>query len=121
MDCFKSNSLFRRDCLQQSILFSMSSRRHLGDNTCSDSDTDDSDFLFPDPFTRDELRSGAIILHFIGIFYIFIGLAMICDDYFEPCLEVLIRRWNIAPDVAGATFLAVGTPNLNTLKWIFLY
>jgi len=87
---------------------SQHSRRHLGDSTCSDSDTDDSDFLFPDLFSRDELRSGAIILHFIGIFYIFIGLAMICDDYFEPCLEVLIRRWNIAPDVAGATFLAVG-------------
>jgi len=84
------------------------SRRHLGDNTCSDSDGDDSDFLFADPFTTDELRSGAIILHFIGIFYIFLGLAMICDDYFEPCMEVLIHRWNIAPDVAGATFLAVG-------------
>lgn len=42
----------------------------------------------------------------VGIFYL---LAKICDDYFVASLELLVHRLKIPPDVAGATFMAMGS------------
>jgi hypothetical protein len=39
--------------------------------------------------------------------YIFVGLAIVCDDYFEPALEQISERLGLSDDVAGATFMAV--------------
>ena len=87
----------------------MSHRRNLG-QTCDDEEGyEGSDFIFEDYFSKEELRNGAVCLHVVGILYAFIGLAIICDDYFEPCLEVLCKRMKLTPDVAGATFMAAGT------------
>lgn len=67
------------------------------------------DGLFPkEIFTEEQLKDGAIVLHCIGILYMFYALALICDNYFVPSLDVLIEKFNIAPDVAGATFMAAG-------------
>ena len=38
----------------------------------------------------------------------FLALAVVCDDYFVPALEVIIDRFDVTPDVAGATLMAAG-------------
>jgi len=38
----------------------------------------------------------------------FWGLAVVCDDYFVPALEVITERLDLSEDVAGATFMAAG-------------
>jgi len=62
----------------------------------------------PDVFTEKQLKDGAIVLYVIGILYMFYALALVCDNYFVPSLDVLIEKFNIPPDVAGATFMAAG-------------
>lgn len=67
------------------------------------------DPMFPqDAFTESQRGSGAIILHIIGILYMFYALALVCDHYFVPTLDVIIEKFDISADVAGATFMAAG-------------
>eukprot|EP00659_Diplonema_papillatum_P002806 gene2807-4386_t len=44
----------------------------------------------------------------MGILYTFVALAVVCDDYFVPALEVLTEKLALSEDVAGATFMAAG-------------
>merc|ERR1711963_854450 len=37
------------------------------------------------------------------------ALCSVCDNYFVPVLEALCEKLNIPDDVAGATFMAIGT------------
>ena len=61
--------------------------------------------LYPDEvFDADSLKRGAIVLHVIGVLYTFTGIAIVCDDFFVPALEVLVETYEIEDDVAGATF-----------------
>lgn len=62
----------------------------------------------PDLFDMDQLRSGAVILHLIGLIYMFIALAIVCDEFFVPTLDVITEKLAISDDVAGATFMAAG-------------
>uniref|UniRef100_A0A914RWS8 Sodium/calcium exchanger membrane region domain-containing protein n=1 Tax=Parascaris equorum TaxID=6256 RepID=A0A914RWS8_PAREQ len=65
--------------------------------------------LFPnDAFSMQQRRQGAIILHFGGLIYMFIALAIVCDEYFVPSLGVITETLSISEDVAGATFMAAG-------------
>ncbi|XP_044006996.1 sodium/potassium/calcium exchanger Nckx30C isoform X2 [Aphidius gifuensis] len=65
--------------------------------------------LFPeDFFTREERRNGAVLFHIIGVIYMFVALAIVCDEFFVPSLDVIIEKFDIADDVAGATFMAAG-------------
>lgn len=50
-----------------------------------------------------------IVFEFLIFIYCFIGLAIVCDDFLVPSLETLCVRWNIREDVAGATFMALGS------------
>ncbi|XP_051876135.1 sodium/potassium/calcium exchanger 2-like isoform X1 [Pristis pectinata] len=59
-------------------------------------------------FSLEERRRGAIILHVIGMIYMFIALAIVCDEFFVPSLTVIIDKLKISDDVAGATFMAAG-------------
>lgn len=61
-----------------------------------------------DIFTVQEKKDGAIVLHVIGIFYMFLALALVCDEFFVPALHVISKIANISDDVAGATFMAAG-------------
>ena len=64
---------------------------------------------FPeDIFSDDQLKSGAVVMHIIGIIYMFIALAITCDEFFVPSLEVITTSLGISEDVAGATFMAAG-------------
>lgn len=61
-----------------------------------------------DLFTEAQLYHGAVVLHATGTFYMFIGLAIVCDEYFIPALEVITAKFGISEDVAGATLMAAG-------------
>ncbi|KAM6303368.1 sodium/potassium/calcium exchanger 2 isoform 2-T2 [Podargus strigoides] len=61
-----------------------------------------------DLFSLDARRKGAVILHVIGMIYMFIALAVVCDEFFVPSLTVITEKLAISDDVAGATFMAAG-------------
>ncbi|XP_012625218.2 sodium/potassium/calcium exchanger 2 [Microcebus murinus] len=61
-----------------------------------------------DIFSLEERRKGAVILHVIGMIYMFIALAIVCDEFFVPSLTVITEKLGISDDVAGATFMAAG-------------
>nr|XP_045017521.1 sodium/potassium/calcium exchanger 2 isoform X2 [Jaculus jaculus] len=61
-----------------------------------------------DIFSLEERRRGAIILHVLGMIYMFIALAIVCDEFFVPSLTVITEKLGISDDVAGATFMAAG-------------
>jgi K+-dependent Na+/Ca+ exchanger-like protein len=44
-----------------------------------------------------------------SIYYMFWGLAIICDDYFVASLEEICEALGLSADVAGATFMAAGS------------
>ncbi|XP_071654160.1 sodium/potassium/calcium exchanger Nckx30C [Temnothorax longispinosus] len=80
-----------------------------GHNRTNDNDTDVKRPLFPeDLFTTEQRRHGAVILHIFGVVYMFVALAIVCDEFFVPSLDVIIEKFDIADDVAGATFMAAG-------------
>ena len=47
-------------------------------------------------------------LYIVGVIYMFIGIAIVCDEFFVPALELIGERWNLSHDVAGATLMAAG-------------
>ena len=55
-----------------------------------------------------QLKDGAIILHVMGLLYMFLAIAIVCDEFFVPAIEVIVDKLNLSPDVAGATFMAAG-------------
>ena len=65
--------------------------------------------LFPkDLFDQDQLRQGWVTLYIIGLVYMFVALAIVCDEFFVPALDVIIDVTGCSEDVAGATFMAAG-------------
>uniref|UniRef100_A0A8C2Z6B9 Solute carrier family 24 member 2 n=1 Tax=Cyclopterus lumpus TaxID=8103 RepID=A0A8C2Z6B9_CYCLU len=62
----------------------------------------------PDLFSLEERRKGAVALHMFGMIYMFIALAIVCDEFFVPALTVITEKLTISDDVAGATFMAAG-------------
>ncbi|XP_017060910.1 sodium/potassium/calcium exchanger Nckx30C isoform X2 [Drosophila ficusphila] len=78
-------------------------------DTHNDNSTSTKTPLFPkDLFTKEQLENGAVILHIIGVIYMFVALAIVCDEFFVPSLDVIIEKLGITDDVAGATFMAAG-------------
>ncbi|ODM96876.1 Sodium/potassium/calcium exchanger 5 [Orchesella cincta] len=65
---------------------------------------------FPaDMFTQPQRQKGYVIIHFLISLYIFIALAIVCDDYFVPSMERICDEMSMPSDVAGATFMAIAT------------
>lgn len=54
-------------------------------------------------------RAAGIIIYSLLLLYLFLALAIICDDYFVPCLEKISDALDLSEDVAGATFMAAGS------------
>ncbi|KAL2088332.1 hypothetical protein ACEWY4_015231 [Coilia grayii] len=61
-----------------------------------------------DLFTVEDRQKGWVILHVLGMIYMFVALAIVCDEFFVPALGVITDRLEISDDVAGATFMAAG-------------
>ncbi|XP_048084430.1 sodium/potassium/calcium exchanger 4a isoform X2 [Alosa alosa] len=65
---------------------------------------------FPeDVFTPKQRAQGAIALHIFAALYMFLALAIVCDDYFVTSLEKICEKLHLSEDVAGATFMAAGS------------
>lgn len=49
--------------------------------------------------------------------YTFLGLAIVCDDYFVASLDRICEELKLSPDIAGASFMAAGSsaPELATV------
>ncbi|XP_063705385.1 probable sodium/potassium/calcium exchanger CG1090 isoform X1 [Culicoides brevitarsis] len=62
-------------------------------------------------------RHGGLIIHVLVAVFTFLGLAIVCDDYFVSSLDRLCEELKLSPDVAGATFMAAGSsaPELATV------
>ncbi|GIY43221.1 hypothetical protein CDAR_261911 [Caerostris darwini] len=78
--------------------------RHL----MSDAPTNKTAQFPEDLFTLEERRHGAVLFHVIGLTYMFVALAIVCDEFFVPSLDVITEKAAISEDVAGATFMAAG-------------
>ncbi|RVE71812.1 hypothetical protein OJAV_G00055370 [Oryzias javanicus] len=61
-----------------------------------------------DIFSIEDRRRGWVILHILGMIYMFVSLAIVCDEFFVPALGVITDKLEISDDVAGATFMAAG-------------
>ena len=55
-----------------------------------------------------EAPGAQIIVLTIGVVYMFFGLAIVCDEFFVPALEVMAEKLELKDDVAGATLMAAG-------------
>ncbi|KAH1013789.1 hypothetical protein HUJ04_002733 [Dendroctonus ponderosae] len=65
---------------------------------------------FPsDQFTEVQRREGGILVHIFVSLYLFVALAVVCDNYFVPAVEKICHALNMSADVAGATFMAAAT------------
>jgi K+-dependent Na+/Ca+ exchanger-like protein len=53
--------------------------------------------------------NGGWTLYVIGILYMFLGIAIVCDDHFVASLEKICDKLGLSEDVAGATFMAAGS------------
>ncbi|XP_043588432.1 probable sodium/potassium/calcium exchanger CG1090 isoform X2 [Bombus pyrosoma] len=73
---------------------------------------------FPRPLMGPSARKhGGLIIHILVAIYTFLGLAIVCDDYFVSSLDRICEELRLSPDVAGATFMAAGSsaPELATV------
>jgi len=50
-----------------------------------------------------------VALYFLGEIFLFLGIAIVCDDFFVASLEAISEKLHLSEDVAGATFMAAGS------------
>jgi hypothetical protein len=88
--------------------------RRLESRLCGtmDDDLQDDKAHCPDPARP----AGLAVLYFLGSIYLFLAIAIVCDEFFVPSLEVIAAEWDISDDIAGATLMAAGgsAPELAT-------
>lgn len=95
-----SNETSHPEGLQSVLLTHHVSRRLLDNNTNTN---------YPrDIFSLQDRRRGAVLLHVVGMTYMFVALAVVCDEFFVPSLSVITEKLAVPPDVSGATFMAAG-------------
>jgi len=56
-----------------------------------------------------EYKKGTAALWFFLVIYMFLGIAIVCDDFFVASLESISEALHLSDDVAGATFMAAGS------------
>jgi sodium/potassium/calcium exchanger 2 len=63
--------------------------------------------VFPESlFTQQQLLDGAIVLYVLGDVYMFICLALVCEEFFVPAVTIITEHFGLSEDVAGATLFA---------------
>ncbi|EDO48007.1 predicted protein, partial [Nematostella vectensis] len=63
----------------------------------------------PDVLTQDQRFYGGVMLHVIFSLHLFCALTVVCEDFFVASLNRISMCLGLKPDVAGATFMAVGS------------
>ena len=83
----KCNLNLRLFCLTIgfAILFSTASSK-IPDKDAKFTDEEEGSNYPKEVFTAEYIWYGGWILYIIGIFYMFLALAVVCDDYFVPSL-----------------------------------
>lgn len=93
------------------ILFILVSMVYI-DALSTNNSTLSNDILDPDDIVdQNDIRKTEyqyLPLYIIGVGYMFIGIAILCDEFFVPSLELIGDRLHLGPDVAGATLMAAG-------------
>jgi len=83
--------------------------------TCPVPDVPSSSFggIGFDPVTQ---KAEATIFYLVIMAFMFLGLAIVCDSFFESALSAICEAMNLKDDVAGATWMAAGgsAPELAT-------
>lgn len=51
--------------------------------------------------TKDWELPGGIFAYLVGVIYLFIGIAIVCDDFFVASLEKICEALGLSDDVAG--------------------
>lgn len=54
------------------------------------------------------LNGPLIGVYVFGVLLMFVSLSVVCDEFFVPALEIIVKRWEVDPDIAGATLMAAG-------------
>jgi len=54
-------------------------------------------------------KNGGLVVYILGTLFLFLGIAIVCDDFFVSSLESICERLGLSEDVAGATFMAAGS------------
>jgi len=65
---------------------------------------------------NDDTMAIWLIVISLALLYLFVGIAIVCDELFVPALEVVAEQLELSNDVAGATLMAAGgsAPELAT-------
>lgn len=65
--------------------------------------------MFPmDIFTKEEMADGLVVLPCLGMVFMFLAVALVCDYYFVPSIDVITEELGVSPGLAGATLVAFG-------------
>ena len=59
----------------------------------------------------------ATVVDAVLMLLLFIGLAIVCDDYLCPAIEELCTRMKVPDEAAGASFLAFGDIAIAIASW----
>lgn len=63
--------------------------------------------VFPNtPFTQQQLLDGMLVLYVVGDVYMFVCLALVCEEFFVPAVTIITEHFELSEDLAGATLLA---------------
>ncbi|KAL3282931.1 hypothetical protein HHI36_006089 [Cryptolaemus montrouzieri] len=103
-------NIFSEDTRDATEILGGPNNRHLLAFSENQSCTPAAIFDFPsDGFTRQQRQQGWIIIHTILACYLFILLAIVCDDYFVPAIKRFCDSLQMSEDIAGATFMATAS------------
>ena len=58
---------------------------------------------------NEQRAKGGFLFCVLVALYMFWAIAIVCDDYFVPALDVICEKMGLQTDVAGATFMALGS------------
>jgi len=83
-------------------------RRRLDTTTTGEATEDDCPEYPSTVITWVEMSAAMVAPYIIGLLWMFTGMAIICDEYFVPALEVIAEKLQVSEDVAGATLMAAG-------------
>ena len=90
--------------------FTRSTRHLLSSENKTETCTPPAILEFPRYFMNNNQRArGGFLICLIIALYMFWAIAIVCDDYFVPALDVICEKMNLQTDVAGATFMALGS------------
>ena len=79
---------------------------------------DSEDPFLKDAFSAEQRRSGALILHIIGILYVTSGMALVTIKFFVPSLEVIMKKVSFVAMITIITLSPLYVINFNVLRFL---